>query len=69
MSASVMGPCVKLPRLILPLAGNEENSRYWSEQIKSLGPNVSADVFLSSFPFKDGPIRKRVADALSAIGM
>jgi hypothetical protein len=55
--------------LILPLAGNEENSRYWSEQIKSLGPNVSADVFLSSFPFKDGPIRKRVADALSAIGM
>lgn len=50
-------------------AGNEQKSRYWSEQIKSRGPNVSADVFLSSFPFKDGPIRKRVTDALYAIGM
>jgi tetratricopeptide (TPR) repeat protein len=50
-------------------AGNEQKSRYWREQIKSRGPNVSADVFLSSFPFKDGPIRKRVTDALYAIGM
>lgn len=50
-------------------AGNQEKSRYWREQIKSRGPNVSADVFLSSFPFKDGPVRARVLNALSAIGM
>lgn len=50
-------------------AGNQEKARYWSEQIRSRGPNVSADVFLSSFPFEDGPVRKRISDALYAIGL
>lgn len=50
-------------------AGNEQKSRYWSEQVRSRDPNVSADVFLASFPFADGPVRKRVSDALYAIGL
>jgi hypothetical protein len=50
-------------------AGNVQKSRYWKDQIKSRGLNVSGDVFLSSFPFKDGPTRKRVSEALSAIGL
>ena len=50
-------------------AGNEEEAGYWTREIKSRGPNLTADVFLTSFPFKDGPVRKRVVDALSVIGV
>jgi TolB-like protein len=49
-------------------AGNAEEAGYWTGEIKSRGPNLTSDVFLTSFPFKDGPVRKRVVDALSAIG-
>ena len=50
-------------------AGNEKAARSWRREISVRGPNVSKDVFLKSFPFKSGPLRKRVSDALSTIGV
>lgn len=50
-------------------AGNEEGTRYWTNEVKSRGPHVTGEVFLSSFPFKDGPLRKRVTDALAIAGI
>jgi len=50
-------------------AGNEQGTRYWAKEIKARGPNLTGENFLSSFPFKSGPVRRRVSDALLAIGM
>ena len=50
-------------------AGNEERTRYWTNEVKSRGPNVTGEVFLTSFPFKEGPLRKRVTDALAIAGI
>lgn len=50
-------------------AGNEQGARYWTRQIRSRGPNLTKEDFLRSFPFKGGPVRRRVSDALIAIGM
>ena len=50
-------------------AGNRRGARHWAKDIRSRGPNLTADVFLTSFPFKDGPMRKRVTDALHSIGI
>lgn len=50
-------------------ARNEQGIRYWTDEIRSRGPNLTKEIFLNSFPFKDGPGRERVTDALIAIGM
>ena len=50
-------------------ARNEQGIRYWTDEIRSRGPNLTKEIFLNSFPFKDGPGRDRVTDALIAIGM
>lgn len=50
-------------------AGNEERTRYWSSEAKLRGPYVTGEVFLASFPFKDGPLRQRVTDALAIAGI
>ena len=50
-------------------AGNRDGIRYWTNEIRSRGPNLTADVFLTSFPFKNGPLRERVSAALSVIGV
>lgn len=50
-------------------AGNEEQTRYWRNEAKSRGGYVTGEVFLTSFPFKDGPLRKRVTDALAIAGI
>ena len=49
-------------------AGNTPDARYWAKDIRSRDPKLTADVFLTSFPFRDGPVRKRVTKALSALG-
>jgi TolB-like protein len=49
-------------------AGNKPAAEYWAKDIKSRDPNLTADVFLTSFPFRDGPVRKRVTEALSGLG-
>ena len=49
-------------------AGNKPSARYWAKDIKSRNPNLTSEVFLTSFPFRDGPVRKRVTEALSALG-
>ena len=50
-------------------AGNEERMRYWRNQAKLRGPYVTGDVFLASFPFKEGPLRNRVIKALARAGI
>ena len=49
-------------------AGNEQAAAYWEQDIRSRDPNLTADVFLTSFPFHDGPVRTRVTDALCKLG-
>ena len=49
-------------------AGNDQSADYWAEDIRSRDPNLTTDVFLTSFPFRDGPVRKRIAGALSTLG-
>jgi TolB-like protein len=50
-------------------AGNKQPALYWAEDIRSRDPNLTADVFLTSFPFRDGSVRKRVTKALSTLGL
>lgn len=50
-------------------AGNTEGTRYWTKEVKTRGPNLTSDVFLTSFPFKDGPLRERVTEALAIVGI
>jgi TolB-like protein len=49
-------------------AGNKPAARYWTKDIRSRDPNLNSEVFLTSFPFRDGPVRERVTDALSTLG-
>jgi TolB-like protein len=49
-------------------AGNKEAASYWERDIRSRDPNLTADVFLTSFPFRDGPVRQRVTEALRVLG-
>ena len=50
-------------------AGNDQGIRYWAGEIRSRGPKITADIFLRSFPFKNGPLRERVSSALMTIGI
>ena len=50
-------------------AGDKERTRYWAREVQSRGPNVTSDVFLTSFPFKAGPLRERVTNALAVVGI
>ena len=50
-------------------AGSEQGIRYWTREVRSRGPNLTKEVFLRSFPFKEGPLRKRVSDALAVVGI
>jgi hypothetical protein len=49
-------------------AGNKPAANYWANDIRERDPNLTADVFLTSFPFREGPVRKRVTGALSDLG-
>jgi hypothetical protein len=49
-------------------AGNKEAARTWARDIGLRDPNLTAEVFLSSFPFREGPVRKKVSRALSTLG-
>lgn len=49
-------------------AGNQEAAQYWAKDIRSRDPHLTSDVFLTSFPFQDGPVRQRVTKALSLLG-
>ena len=49
-------------------AGNKPSARYWAKEIRTRDPNLTSEVFLTSFPFRDGPVRKRVTEALSGLG-
>jgi tetratricopeptide (TPR) repeat protein len=49
-------------------AGNMPSARYWAKDIRSRDPNLTADVFLTSFPFRDVLVRKRVTEALATVG-
>jgi len=50
-------------------AGNKQAASHWAEDIKARDPNLTSDVFLTSFPFRDLPVRKRVTKALSSLGI
>lgn len=49
-------------------AGNKSAARYWAEDIRQRDPNLTSQIFLTSFPFRDGGVRGRVTDALSSLG-
>jgi TolB-like protein len=49
-------------------AGNKEAARTWARDIGLRDPNLTAEDFLSSFPFREGPVRKKVSRALSTLG-
>jgi TolB-like protein len=49
-------------------AGNKDSAANWAKDIRARDPNLTGEVFLTSFPFRDGPVRKRVANALSTLG-
>jgi len=49
-------------------AKNKQAARYWGKDIRSRDPNLTAQVFLTSFPFRNGPVRERVTDALAELG-
>jgi TolB-like protein len=49
-------------------AGNKPAAGYWAKEIRARDPKLTADVFLTSFPFRHGPVRKRVTDALRTLG-
>jgi TolB-like protein len=49
-------------------AGNMPSARYWAKEIRSRDPNLTAQVFLTSFPFRDGPVRERVTKAMARLG-
>jgi len=49
-------------------AGNKQAASYWERDIRSRDPNLTGEVFLTSFPFRDGPVRKRVTGALRVLG-
>ena len=49
-------------------AGNKQAAHYWADDIRSRDPNLTTGVFLTSFPFRDVPVRKRVTKALSTLG-
>ena len=50
-------------------AGDNERIRYWTKEIKAREPNLTGELFLTSFPFKQGPLRNRVSEALAAVGL
>jgi TolB-like protein len=50
-------------------AGNEQGASYWTKEIRTRGPHLTGDIFLASFPFKEGRVRRRVTDALAAVGL
>ena len=50
-------------------AGNKPAAQYWAEDIRLRDPNLTANVFLTSFPFRDGPLRKRVKAAFQTLGL
>ena len=49
-------------------AGNEAGAGYWARDIRERDPKLSTEVFLTSFPFRDAPIRQRVTEALGTLG-
>jgi hypothetical protein len=49
-------------------AGNKEAAHYWEKDIRARDPNLDGQVFLTSFPFRNGPVRARVTDALAELG-
>jgi TolB-like protein len=49
-------------------AGNMPSARYWANDIRLRDPKLTPEVFLTSFPFRDPPVRERVTEALGSLG-
>jgi TolB-like protein len=49
-------------------AGNKQAANRWAKDIRLRDPKLTAEAFLTSFPFRDGPVRNRVEKALSGLG-
>jgi TolB-like protein len=49
-------------------AGDKQAARYWAKDIRMRDPSLTAGVFLTSFPFRNGSVRKRVTSAFSRLG-
>ena len=49
-------------------AGNKQAARYWEKDIRSRDPSLTGQIFLTSFPFRNGPVRTRVTHALAELG-
>jgi hypothetical protein len=44
------------------------SARYWANDIRLRDPKLTPEVFLTSFPFRDPPVRERVTEALGSLG-
>jgi len=49
-------------------AGNRPAANYWANDIRQRDSDLTSQVFLTSFPFRDGAMRERVTDALAGLG-
>ena len=48
--------------------GNKSAAQYWAEDIRLRDPDLTPDVFLTSFPFRQQPVRERVTAAFRTLG-
>jgi TolB-like protein len=49
-------------------AGNKQAAHDWARDIRRRDSNLTGQVFLTSFPFRGRPVRKRVTEALGSLG-
>ena len=50
-------------------ARDRDRSGYWTQEIRLRRPDLTKDTFLASFPYRDGPVRQRVSQALTTLGL
>lgn len=50
-------------------AGDHDRTGYWKQEIKSRRPDLTKEMFLASFPYREGSVRARVEEALTTIGL
>jgi len=50
------------------LAGQEERARAWADDVRRRMPGLTRTDFFHAFPVRDAVQRRRMADALAALG-
>jgi len=53
----------------LALGGDEARARAWAGSARARRPGLSGAEFMEAFPFRDGPARQRIGEALQRLGL